>query len=429
MCAATSAGSLPARAAWGPSVACAEGCAGMCRSCRFPREPARAVTQPKSAKPRAAAGGWGAAGALAAAQAQGCGQAVVPTAAQGGSCGAGALRAPQWSRPHRHPHRSRLALFSASSPDASEYPWQKVPSRHRRSPGTIYSPALPSAVMLAPHRGRGRLARPEHPTGHWLAQPGHPRKAQGTASTAGVAVPVDFADQLLPEWSAWAQGVPPRREGLAARDRGGITTAPRVCMRLLPAGRGLARHRVGWWSRWVSWGASCPGWAPPGAGGLHAWRGICQTCGHRHGLLPLPGMGGTSHAGVCLQPQSGAAALWPPAALQLLLAVPRTEPCTTGSGRGLAVAAPAVPGLATPHSCPRCVLASAGSCRPCCVVPSTRGKPQLSTAGEVGGCSRRVTVFQHTVHSPKQMQIQVSQNRSSAKNNWEKMLKKSKYFF
>lgn len=221
MCAATSAGSLPARAAWGPSVACAEGCAGMCRSCRFPREPARAVTQPKSAKPRAAAGGWGAAGALAAAQAQGCGQAVVPTAAQGGSCGAGALRAPQWSRPHRHPHRSRLALFSASSPDASEYPWQKVPSRHRRSPGTIYSPALPSAVMLAPHRGRGRLARPEHPTGHWLAQPGHPRKAQGTASTAGVAVPVDFADQLLPEWSAWAQGVPPRREGLAARDRGG----------------------------------------------------------------------------------------------------------------------------------------------------------------------------------------------------------------
>lgn len=221
MCAATSAGSLPARAAWGPSVACAEGCAGMCRSCRFPREPARAVTQPKSAKPRAAAGGWGAAGALAAAQAQGCGQAVVPTAAQGGSCGAGALRAPQWSCPHRHPHRSRLALFSASSPDASEYPWQKVPSRHRRSPGTIYSPALPSAVMLAPHRGRGRLARPEHPTGHWLAQPGHPRKAQGTASTAGVAVPVDFADQLLPEWSAWAQGVPPRREGLAARDRGG----------------------------------------------------------------------------------------------------------------------------------------------------------------------------------------------------------------
>lgn len=283
---------------------------------------------------------------------------------------------------------------------------------HTGAGGGWHGQSIPQGIgwhsQAIPVRHRARLARPEWLC-QWISQISSSQSGQHGHRGSHRA------------GRGWQPGI--------GGGGGGITTAPRVCMRLLPAGRGLARHRVGWWSRRVSWGASCPGWAPPGAGGLHAWRGICQTCGHRHGLLPLPGMGGTSHAGVCLQPQSGAAALWPPAALQLLLAVPRTEPCTTGSGRGLAVAAPAVPGLATPHSCPRCVLASAGSCRPCCVVPSTRGKPQLSTAGEVGGCSRRVTVFQHTVHSPKQMQIQVSQNRSSAKNNWEKMLKKSKYFF
>lgn len=344
----------------------------------------------------------------------------------GGSCGAGALQAPQWSHPHRRPHHSRLALFSASSPDASEYPWQQVPSRHRRPPGTIYSPALPSAVTLAPRRGRGRLARPEHPTGHWLARPGHPRKAQGTAGTARVAVPVDFVDQLLPEWSAWAQGVLPPREGLAARDGGGIMAAPRVCVRLLPAGRGLARHRVGWWSRWVSWGCPGRGGHPqaqvgcmPGGGFAWSWSWFASPARHGGHQRCRRLLAATERCSRALATSSTAAAAG------RATDRPRRHGLWPWAGGGC-------PGSARPRNPSPLPALRAGQCRQ---LPAMlcRAKHAGQTAAwhSRGGwwCSRRVTVFQHTVHSPKQMQIQVSQNRSSAKNNWEKMLKKSKYFF
>lgn len=380
MCAATSAGSLPARAAWGPSVACVEGCAGMCRSCRFPREPACAVTQPKSAKPRAAAGGWGVAGALAAAQAQGCGQATVPTAAQGGPVGQGLCRRPSGPIP-------TVVPTIPASPCSPRRPPMPASIPGNRSPRAT---AAPPALFIAPHcRVPSRWHR-AGAGGGW-----HGQSIPQGIGWHGQAIPVRHRARLarpewLCQWISWISSSQSGRHGHRGSCRpgrgwqpgmgGGIMAAPRVCVRLLPAGRGLARHRVGWWSQRASWGCPGRGGHPqaqvgcmPGGGFAWSWSWFASPARH----------GGHQRCRRRLL----AAALSPPAALQLLPAVPRTDPRAMGSGRGLAVAAPAVPGLATPHPCPRCVLASAGSCRPCCVVPSMRGKPQPGTAGEVGGAA------------------------------------------
>lgn len=81
-----------------------------------------------------------------------------------GSSG-GAMGALWESHPNQCLCHSPCALLSASFLAASESPRQQVPSCHR-CPGTIYSSALLSTVMLAPHRDQGWLARVEHPAGH-----------------------------------------------------------------------------------------------------------------------------------------------------------------------------------------------------------------------------------------------------------------------
>lgn len=223
---------------------------------------------------------------------------------------------------------------------------------------------------------RARLAQPQCPRRHrvLLAWPWCPHGAQ----LVGPRWPCQGTSWTSSPWVGW-----PRHRGSGIR----VGDSPLPLGLCVAAATGAGCADGGG----VAQGVPQTEWAPPGTRGLRAWKGLCQT------------QVGVQVRSLSLAQGHQQCRCLPTAPVQLCSAC--QQHC---SYRSCTMAQPWAGGGCPGHA----GHTAAGRC-----------------TGEVSGCRRQVTIFQHTVPSPKQMQIQVSQNGSSAKNNWEEMLKKSKYFF